>query len=183
MDSRTIMLIRIVAFYFCPVYIFFYFLINFIIILLQVKKPCRLIPTKQQSFFLLYLFLLLQYIFSHICITSLFLSHCLIQPVSSYSQANPKNAPITSDTTSTLQFPSAANVVKHPMNVPGQKSNHSYFAMMHITNVMIPHQIPRFPNNGLILLSVMIVIPHRTPVRFVIMVFFTPLMPCFPQAK
>ncbi len=39
--------------------------------------------TKQQSFFLLYLFLLLQYIFSHICITFFFLSHCLIQPVSS----------------------------------------------------------------------------------------------------
>lgn len=49
-DSRTIMLIRIVAFYFCPVYIFFYFLINFIIILLQIKKPCRLVPHKTAKF-------------------------------------------------------------------------------------------------------------------------------------
>lgn len=54
-----------------------------------------------------------------------------------YSQESPKNAPITSDIANTLQFPSAANVIKHPMNVPGQKSNHSDFAMMHITNIMI----------------------------------------------
>ena len=52
------------------------------------------------------------------------------------------------------------------MNVPGQKSNHSDFAMMHITNVMIPHQIPRLPNTGLNLLSVMIVIPHKTSTGF-----------------